>query len=208
MKSQKKHILLEGLGALPSPEAETSDVPKDGDNLSPLAEPNPTLPLWRRVDKQYWWNEWMTKPFLDAGVCPHGMNKPSIVAHRSYSQLHCYVLPIMQGYFQLAKFNVPSDDAIADEPDIVVDYIIVSRRSRHRAGLRYQRRGIDDDAHVANFVETETIMRVEVCYQGSSLMNLSESGHFSARGKTIYLLTFKSGAQVRPSPSTGLTKTD
>lgn len=64
----------------------------------------------------------------------------------------------------MAKFNVPSDDTIADEPDIVVDYIIVSRRSRYRAGLRYQRRGIDDDAHVANFVETETIMRVEVCY--------------------------------------------
>lgn len=70
----------------------------------------------------------------------------------------------MQGYFQMAKFNVPSDDTIADEPDIVVDYIIVSRRSRYRAGLRYQRRGIDDDAHVANFVETETIMRVEVYY--------------------------------------------
>ena len=114
----------------------------------------------------------------------------------------------MQGYLQMAKFNVPSDDTIADEPDIVVDYIIVSRRSRHRAGLRYQRRGIDDDAHVANFVETETIMRVEVCYQGSSLVNLSESGHFSARGKTTSLLMFKSGAQVRPSPSTGLTKTD
>ena len=44
-----------------------------------------------------------------------------------------------------------------------VDYIIMSRRSRDRAGLRYQRRGIDDEAHVANFVETETITRVDVC---------------------------------------------
>ncbi len=44
----------------------------------------------------------------------------------------------------------------------MVDYVLVSRRSRDRAGLRYQRRGIDDDANVANFVETETIMRVEV----------------------------------------------
>ncbi len=43
-----------------------------------------------------------------------------------------------------------------------VDYIIMSRRSRDRAGLRYQRRGIDDTAHVANFVETETITRVDV----------------------------------------------
>ena len=39
----------------------------------------------------------------------------------------------------------------------------MSRRSRDRAGLRYQRRGIDDAAHVANFVETETITRVDVC---------------------------------------------
>ena len=38
----------------------------------------------------------------------------------------------------------------------------MSRRSRNRPGLRYQRRGIDEEAHVANFVETETIMRVEV----------------------------------------------
>ena len=43
-----------------------------------------------------------------------------------------------------------------------VDYLIISRRSKDRAGLRYQRRGVDDDAHVANFVETETIMQVVV----------------------------------------------
>lgn len=40
----------------------------------------------------------------------------------------------------------------------------MSRRSRDRAGLRYQRRGVDDDAHVANFVETETVMRLEVSF--------------------------------------------
>jgi phosphatidylinositol 4-phosphatase len=36
------------------------------------------------------------------------------------------------------------------------------KRKLDRAGLRYQRRGIDDDANVANFVETEAIMRVKV----------------------------------------------
>lgn len=76
-------------------------------------------------------------------------------------QLHSYVLPIMQGYYQIAHFNIPPDPVTHDE-NVVVDYIIVSRRSRYRAGLRYQRRGIDDDANVANFVETETIIRVEV----------------------------------------------
>lgn len=67
----------------------------------------------------------------------------------------------MQGYCQIAQFNLPSDSAFVDE-DSMVDYIIISRRSRYRPGLRYQRRGIDDEANVANFVETETIMRVKV----------------------------------------------
>lgn len=69
----------------------------------------------------------------------------------------------MQGYYQIAAFSVPREPVAAEEGDsTLVDYILVSRRSRDRAGLRYQRRGIDDDANVANFVETETIMRVEV----------------------------------------------
>lgn len=78
-------------------------------------------------------------------------------------QLHTYVLPIMQGYFQIAHFGVPREPEASEEGEFaVVDYVLVSRRSRDRAGLRYQRRGIDDDANAANFVETETIMRVEV----------------------------------------------
>ncbi|KAJ7046939.1 SacI homology domain-containing protein [Mycena alexandri] len=137
-KSHKQHALLADLNALPSP-----DPDADGEDIKidVLVEPHPTLPLWRRVDRQFWWNEWMAKPFVDAGV-------------------HPYVLPIMQGYYQIAKFVIPPDP-LTHEEDAEVDYIIVSRRSRDRAGLRYQRRGIDDDAHVANFVETETIMRVE-----------------------------------------------
>ena len=69
----------------------------------------------------------------------------------------------MQGFFQIAAFPVPREPEASEDGDAaMVDYILVSRRSRDRAGLRYQRRGIDDDANVANFVETETIMRVEV----------------------------------------------
>jgi hypothetical protein len=69
----------------------------------------------------------------------------------------------MQGYYQIARFEIPREPVAQEVGDFaLVDYIVISRRSRERAGLRYQRRGIDDDAHVANFVETETIMRVEV----------------------------------------------
>lgn len=63
--SQKQNALLADLNALPDTPSTTSFV---GDKVSALAEPYPTLPLWRRVDRQFWWNEWMSKPFVDAGV--------------------------------------------------------------------------------------------------------------------------------------------
>ncbi|KXN91495.1 Phosphatidylinositide phosphatase SAC2 [Leucoagaricus sp. SymC.cos] len=141
-KCHKQHELLAGLGALSSSETGPSSAgPKPGTKVSAIVEPYPTLPLWRRVDKQFWWNEWMSKHFIDAG-------------------LHSYILPIMQGYFQTASFIVQSELG-EDGEECHVDYTIVSRRSRNRAGLRYQRRGLDEEAHVANFVETETIMRVQ-----------------------------------------------
>lgn len=75
----------------------------------------------------------------------------------------------MQGYFQVSSFGIPREP-VAGEPqdDVIVDYIIISRRSRDRAGLRYQRRGIGEEGHVANFVETESIMQIEVCHLSSS----------------------------------------
>lgn len=33
--------------------------------------------------------------------------------------------------------------------------LLISRRSCFRAGTRYKRRGVDDNGHVANYVETE-----------------------------------------------------
>ncbi|KAF8077695.1 SacI homology domain-containing protein [Lyophyllum atratum] len=175
-KSQKQHALLADLNALPTPESGASrhvESEVEGTKVSPMSEPNPMLPLWRRVDKRFWWNEWLSKPFVDAG-------------------LHSYVLPIMQGYYQVSHFNIPPDPVTHDE-DVLVDYIVISRRSRYRAGLRYQRRGIDDDANVANFVETETIMRVE---------RLGEENIFAytqLRG-SIPLFWTQSGYGLKPPP--------
>ncbi|PPQ63259.1 hypothetical protein CVT24_006784 [Panaeolus cyanescens] len=144
LKLQKQHDLLAGLGALPADSDKTiqdSPLSPMPGKVIPLAEPSLALPLWRRVDNRFWWNEWMSKPFIEAGA-------------------HPYILPIMQGYCQATQFSITADQ-ITENQDSLVDYIIISRRSRYRPGLRYQRRGIDDEAHVANFVETETIMRVE-----------------------------------------------
>jgi phosphatidylinositol 4-phosphatase len=79
MKKQKE--LLIQLNAVDN----TAEVGPSDDKISVLEEPSATLPLWRRVDRQYWWNEWLSKPFIDAGVCPHLLTV-LILAHCDYRQ--------------------------------------------------------------------------------------------------------------------------
>ena len=63
-KAKRKNALLADLNAL----EDSQHLSPSGDKVDILAEPNATLPLWRRVDRQFWWNEWLSKPFVDAGV--------------------------------------------------------------------------------------------------------------------------------------------
>ncbi|WVO16924.1 hypothetical protein L204_104610 [Cryptococcus depauperatus] len=112
-----------------------------------FTEPDVHVPLWRRVDKRFFWNEWLMKDFIDLG-------------------LHSYVLPVMQGWVQSATFSIPIPSNPLDPEislgSVPINLAVISRRSRDRAGLRYQRRGIDDEGHVANLVETEMIVKSRV----------------------------------------------
>lgn len=36
---------------------------------------------------------------------------------------------------------------------------VISRRSRHRVGTRYKRRGLNEQGHCANYVESEQILQ-------------------------------------------------
>eukprot|EP00064_Thunnus_orientalis_P002318 superscaffoldBa00000164_g2325 len=87
-----------------------------------------------------------------------------------------WVIPIIQGFVQVEElvvnYNETSDEERSSPetpPQEVtcVDDIhprftvaLISRRSRHRAGMRYKRRGVDTDGHVANYVETEQLIHV------------------------------------------------
>lgn len=132
-----------------------SDPPSRGSTPPPapgseIVEPDIHVPLWRRTDRRFFWNESLARDFMDLG-------------------LHGYVLPILQGYVQASQFTVPIPPSPVDEAKLLeppapvpVDIVLISRRSKDRAGLRYQRRGIDDEGHVANFVETEMLVRAKV----------------------------------------------
>ncbi|KAL8943160.1 MAG: hypothetical protein Q9211_001089 [Gyalolechia sp. 1 TL-2023] len=121
---------------------------------------SPGLPLYRRVDPLFFWNRHLALPFIENGN-------------------HAYVLPLMQGFVGQRSFNIhPSSSnntsqsiAKTEEeaknsvepqkrPDADSSFLLtlISRRSVLRPGLRYLRRGVDEQGHAANSVETEQIL--------------------------------------------------
>ncbi|XP_068155595.1 phosphatidylinositide phosphatase SAC2 isoform X3 [Drosophila tropicalis] len=60
-----------------------------------------------------------------------------------------WILPIIQGFVQVEPCVIGNE---------CFTLALVSRRSRHRAGTRYKRRGVDERGNCANYVETEQIL--------------------------------------------------
>jgi hypothetical protein len=54
------------------------------------------------------------------------------------------------GYFGIVKQMIGNSE---------IGLYLISRRSVHHAGTRYNTRGIDDDGHVANYIESEQIIK-------------------------------------------------
>ncbi|KAL2822342.1 SacI homology domain-containing protein [Aspergillus cavernicola] len=125
---------------------------------------NGHLPLHKITDELYFWNRNLMTPFVTAGA-------------------HPFVLPLIQGFVGQSEFTVaaksnsPSSETELSEERILGEkqeaeatqtagekgnflLTLISRRSVKRPGLRYLRRGVDDDGNTANSVETEQILSV------------------------------------------------
>ncbi|XP_069395050.1 phosphatidylinositide phosphatase SAC2 isoform X2 [Paralichthys olivaceus] len=132
----------------------TNSVQRQGDSEKT------SLPIWKQVDDRFFWNKHMIQDVIDLQV----------------PEADFWVTPIIQGFVQVEElvvnYNETSDEERSSPetpPQEVtcVDDIhprftvaLISRRSRHRAGMRYKRRGVDTDGHVANYVETEQLIHV------------------------------------------------
>ncbi|XP_019358461.1 PREDICTED: phosphatidylinositide phosphatase SAC2 [Gavialis gangeticus] len=118
------------------------------------------LPLWRKVDDRFFWNKHMIQDLINIGN----------------DEVDFWIIPIIQGFVQIEElvvnYNESSDDEKSSpetppQESTCVDDIhprflvaLISRRSRHRAGMRYKRRGVDKNGNVANYVETEQLIHV------------------------------------------------
>lgn len=81
------------------------------------------------VDERFMWNH-----YLSADLAAHAPG---------------FVTPVIYGYFK--------SHSAAFKGSEVLEFALLTRRLRHRAGTRYFRRGADEEGNVANFNETEQI---------------------------------------------------
>jgi hypothetical protein len=137
-----------------------------------FSHPNAGVPLHAQVDSVFFWNRNLLQPFMDAGqdtlslpVMQGFVGQRTFIADSSPPQVD-----ETAGGVELSSLS-PSGSAPSSPPAEKTrdsaeprpserQYMItlISRRSTKRAGLRYLRRGIDENGFVANMVETEQIL--------------------------------------------------
>ena len=111
------------------------------------AQSDPSAPLWKRADDRFFWNKFIQTDLIDFAK---GTGFGSSPRHGGGQQagVDPFILPAMFGMMRIAQTRIKATP---------LTYVLITRRSRHRAGTRYFTRGIDDQGHVANFNETEQI---------------------------------------------------
>ncbi|PPQ90287.1 hypothetical protein CVT25_013112 [Psilocybe cyanescens] len=91
-------------------------------------------------------NDW---PINDRFAWNFHMLTASFVDQVNPSLKHYWLLPLVHGHVDQAKLTVLGR---------VIFVTLIARRSRHFAGARYLKRGVNDEGNVANEVETEQIV--------------------------------------------------
>lgn len=137
------------------------------------AFPSSDIPLYAQVNSIFFWNRHVLQPFLDAGkealalpLMQGFVGQQAFTVDKSPPQVDGQ----SRDSVEMCTLS-PTETQTPDSPDkqekgstqrrpSEKDYIltVISRRSTKRAGLRYLRRGIDQDGFVANMVETEQLL--------------------------------------------------
>lgn len=104
-----------------------------------------SVPLWKRTDDRFFWNRFVQSDLIDFRA---GLSTGYGHRHSSGQQpeVDPYILPVMYGMMEITSTSIKGTP---------LTFILVTRRSRHRAGTRYFSRGIDENGNVSNFNETE-----------------------------------------------------
>lgn len=108
------------------------------------AHADPQTPLWKRADDRFFWNRFIQSDLIDfrGGLTTgyghrHGSHQP---------QVDPFILPVMFGLMEVKNTSIKGNP---------LTFVLITRRSRLRAGTRYFSRGVDENGNVSNYNETE-----------------------------------------------------
>ena len=138
-----------------------------------------------RPDSRFFWNEEHLKPLLGP-ISINAGDKDS-----PYALILDWTFPVTSAFLGVQRSITTSADTkegkqSGAEPTVLYDELLISRRSKYRAGTRFTRRGADGTGAVTNYAETEQICLV-----------LEASG--ASDGNAEYLEEIYSHVQTRGS---------
>ncbi|KAG9027258.1 hypothetical protein FS837_004336 [Tulasnella sp. UAMH 9824] len=93
-------------------------------------------PMWEAADDRFFWNKHLHSMLIRYG------------ASTGEREISRFILPVIYGFFELRTSVIQSHP---------VQFALISRRARHRAGTRYFTRGVDAKGNPGNFNESEQI---------------------------------------------------
>ncbi|XP_076864540.1 phosphatidylinositol-3-phosphatase SAC1-A [Brachyhypopomus gauderio] len=121
------------------------------------------MSLLERADQRFVWNGSLLREFL------------------AQPELHKFVFPIIHGFIVMKPCCINGK---------IFEWILISRRSCFRAGVRYYVRGIDSEGHAANFVETEQIVQY----------NNGRASFVQTRGSMPFFWSQRPNLKYKPKP--------
>ncbi|KAF2140895.1 uncharacterized protein K452DRAFT_351625 [Aplosporella prunicola CBS 121167] len=101
-------------------------------------------PLWKRADDRFFWNRFIQSDLID--FRNGGTNASGFRSGGIQKDVDPYILPVMFGMLEIKNTSIKGNP---------LTFILITRRSRLKAGTRYFSRGVDENGNVSNFNETE-----------------------------------------------------
>ncbi|KAK2864692.1 hypothetical protein Q7C36_003846 [Tachysurus vachellii] len=121
------------------------------------------MSLLERADQRFVWNGNLLRDFT------------------AQPELHKFTFPVIHGFIVMKPCCINGK---------IFEWILISRRSCFRAGVRYYVRGIDSEGHAANFVETEQIVQY----------NNSRASFVQTRGSMPFFWSQRPNLKYKPKP--------
>ncbi|GAA6000451.1 hypothetical protein JCM5350_007692 [Sporobolomyces pararoseus] len=94
----------------------------------------------------YVWNKYLLQPLLD-------LRESLDPKLKAWFDSRSFALPIVEGFYEQKRVTLEHGERVT--------LTVVSRHGRAREGTRFEKRGIDSNGDVAQFVESETILETD-----------------------------------------------